>query len=205
MPSGLQQKKPCHVESRYFFLGSSQSTSCWRSALQKKLCPKMSKSGVLDPEPCAPPVTLKHDGPEEPDVPKHCWSRRFDTAPPPRYVHKPSKPGVVEILGLLPVAVKDSLWWFTTTSITFTLQSYFSQNNIYKKKCFPHCILIGSGWKICKCWTESGSWTHFWLEWYWFTSSRPWTSCWCTFRWHWRRLHIKRMEGRLQSMVIMAW
>jgi hypothetical protein len=74
-------------------------------------------------EPEGPPLTAKHDGPEEPQAPVHCWSRRFDEQPPSRNVHKPSKPGVVEIIGLLPVAVGNlHFFTFRTHYITYQLQ-----------------------------------------------------------------------------------
>lgn len=53
----------------------------------------------MDPEPRGP----------NPDGPQFCWSRRFDEPPPSRNIHKPSKPGFIEILGLLPVAVRARL------------------------------------------------------------------------------------------------
>lgn len=58
-----------------------------------------------DLEPRGPPVASRHDGLAEPEPPQACWTRSFDAPPIDRSRHKPSKPGVVEIIGLLPIAV----------------------------------------------------------------------------------------------------
>jgi hypothetical protein len=69
-----------------------------------RMAPNLAKMAETDPEPRGPPHVVV-SGSDEPVPPSCCWAIRFDAPNPSNAVHRPAKPGFIDILGLLPIAV----------------------------------------------------------------------------------------------------